>query len=205
MDFNKNFNRVKIGDIYLDASIREGHKLSGKITSHPVETGIDVTDNYRVDPRAISISGIITNTPLEPLPGSTDRVADTWATLQSYFDNSEVINIVTSLKVYESMVLTSLSVTRDAKSSQVLNFTADAKELRFVSTEYTRAVRVKKVKKPKPSKPTKGDQTAETPAAQEPANKGNRPVKPANTTQKKTAAKKMGDLRFNPRATFVPD
>lgn len=64
--------------IYLDAAVNEQHVTSAEVTSHPVEpsaTGsINVTDYIRPMPKRISITGLITNTPLAT-PKSQSRGA----------------------------------------------------------------------------------------------------------------------------------
>jgi len=55
----------KIGEIQLDANVRETPKYENEVTQYPIETGSDITDNNRILPDKLSIEGIVTNTPLE--------------------------------------------------------------------------------------------------------------------------------------------
>lgn len=48
----------------VDATISEDHSLSAKVTQSNIEDGSDVSDHVIVDPRALSISGIISDTPI---------------------------------------------------------------------------------------------------------------------------------------------
>jgi hypothetical protein len=160
--------------IVLDASIQEGHMIQGDVTDHPVETGADVVDHYRVKPRTITIDGIITNTPIETgfvgstavasvtaiANGDADPVTNAWEELQRFFDQAVVLKIETSLKVYENMVLTSLSVNRTASTGNELRFNASARAIRFVQTEEAEAIQIPKTttgqkQKPKGKKTTK--------------------------------------------------
>ncbi len=62
----------------LDVSISETHSLESEITQHPVEVGIDITDNIRNKPRPLRIDGVVTDTPsgldaLLVVPGLINR------------------------------------------------------------------------------------------------------------------------------------
>jgi len=46
-----------------DVTLSEGHLVQNKITFFPVEEGGDIADHVRTEPRSISISGLITDTP----------------------------------------------------------------------------------------------------------------------------------------------
>lgn len=56
---------VQIGSIWIDVSISETYALSAEVSDHPVERGVDVTDNIRPTPRTIRIEGLVTNHPIE--------------------------------------------------------------------------------------------------------------------------------------------
>lgn len=55
-------------DILFDASPARQHHVTAQVTQHPVEKGSPVTDYIRPLPRTISIDGLITNTPIGPVP-----------------------------------------------------------------------------------------------------------------------------------------
>lgn len=154
-DITGGADRVAIGEpggdpIIVDASVRETHSVSGQISDHPVESGIDIVDHYRVLPRKVQIEGVITDTPIATgFPGTTlinsaaglingdeKPSVNAWLELQRFFDKAVVVNIRTSLRLYENMVLTDLSVTRDTKTAQGLHFTVSGREVRFVDTEF---------------------------------------------------------------------
>lgn len=66
---------TEIGSIFLDASIDEGHTMSAQATSHPVETGANITDHVHADPRAVRIEGLITNHPIDLPPSHAAGVS----------------------------------------------------------------------------------------------------------------------------------
>jgi len=176
---------VTIGEVTVDASISEGHYVSADVSDHPVERGSDITDHVRKRNPSLSIEAIITNTPLGtsyPLQtaiGSAtaaanddDPVLNAWNEIRRYFDESVLVDIVTSLHVYKSMALTEFNVQRDAENGrEVLHFTVQAQELRIVSTETMEALQLKEA------------EPETTTVEQEKADKGNQPTEDANDSE----------------------
>lgn len=57
---------VGLGDVVsVDATITEVHTANTELTSHPVETGANITDHARQNPREVQIDGFITNSPID--------------------------------------------------------------------------------------------------------------------------------------------
>ena len=146
-------SRASIGEIggdpiVLDASVSETHSVSGEVSDHPVETGVDIVDHYRVLPRGLQLEGVVTNSPLTVqypgaslinsaiglINGDVDPSANAWKELQRFFDKAVVLDISTSLENYTNMVLTSLDVTRNSGTTNGLFFTLTAREIKFVDT-----------------------------------------------------------------------
>lgn len=71
--------------------------------------------------------------------------------LRDLRDNPRLITIVTGLRKYTNMLLTSLKVPREAKTGEALNFTAKFKEVRLATTTTT----VVSTKQPKAKAPKK--------------------------------------------------
>jgi hypothetical protein len=126
--------RAQVGLLRFDASLSENHLRSATLTDFPVEAGADITDHIRVDPESLEINGVISNTPIvylaslqaeSPIEGDLtsveDRVEAAYKELQRMQDEGELVTVVTSLREYENMALTSLSVTRDVTNGNVLN------------------------------------------------------------------------------------
>lgn len=153
--------QTSIGDVHVDCAERQRHGKTGTLTEHAVDSGTPVSDHYRVDPDEVEIQGIISNTPLTGIPGaaavnsfssadSGDLTPSQIAlqTLESYFDNAEIIEIKTRRKEYTDMVLTSLTVEDEARTAGGLFFTIRARKIRIVSTEEGEAI-AKPAKNPK--------------------------------------------------------
>ncbi len=135
----------KIDSLVLDAVIQETHSYTNTITSHPVETGFDVSDHSRPEPDKITLECVVTSTPLDGSDSQVDeqRVADALAKLDDLRMNGTLVTVVTSLKQYSSMGVESITVTRDVKTGAALKFTAALKFVRVVSNKLTKVAKSK--------------------------------------------------------------
>lgn len=170
--------KAQVGFVELDASLSETHSMSAEPTNHPVEAGFEITDHIRKKPDSIQITGVVTDTPLvylaslqTPSPLANDHLTPVtyradlaYAELQRIMNEGETVEVVTSLRSYENMALTSLSVTRDAASGNVLNVSMDLREIIVARSETVSApTPVTEANAP----PRDGGQQAVTPASPE--------------------------------------
>lgn len=65
----------ELSSMVLDATLKEVFTATAEPTQHPIEKGADITDHVIVKPNGLSISGIISETPLGDFPGSLVRAA----------------------------------------------------------------------------------------------------------------------------------
>lgn len=150
---------AKIDQLVLDASVTESHTGEVEVTEHPVEQGANIADHARPKPDSVTIEGIVSNTPLshaqatritesqgvtfettslaDAIAGQAGNAESALATLRDLKDNPRLVTIVTALHTYDSMILISLSVPRDARSGDALRFTATFRQVRLVSNKTT--------------------------------------------------------------------
>lgn len=92
-----------VGSISFDLLISENLTLESEVTSHPIETGANVSDHVRNLPRKGSLIGLVTNYPLnalntlvvDPLPqGFLDKVGSLGGT---FLQNVAALNPLTAL------------------------------------------------------------------------------------------------------------
>jgi len=127
----------KIGQILIDAFLRESHEHKAKITEHPIESAFSFIDHVYAESPKISVEGIISNTPMSflglPLINSAqnwfnnksnNRAKEIIGEIEEIFYNKKPITIITSLKVYEDMVLESFSVSLASMDAIRFNFAA---------------------------------------------------------------------------------
>lgn len=136
--------QFRIGELSIDAVIKECHELRSQVTEHPIESGASFCDHVSNLPATIQLEGIISNTPLTligvtALTSLSNFIADqsnniaeqAYKTLEDIFAKRTPISISTSLKDYDNMVLESLSVERGGGLWDSLHFRATAKQIRI--------------------------------------------------------------------------
>lgn len=150
-----------IGDVSLDCTVSETHNATATVTDHPVESGSTITDHIRPEPLQLTITGIVSNTPigtkkLQIVSSEIGRIraddtvlghAETAAKkLEEIRLSAKPVKVVTRLRTYENMAMLSLSIPRDAKTGNALNFTMQFKQIRIVTNRTTRVVTAKSSK-----------------------------------------------------------
>ncbi len=136
--------QFRIGELTIDAVIKESHELRAQITEHPTENGESFCDHVSSLPTSVQLEGIISNTPLTligltAVTSLTNYITDrsnnmaelAYKTLEDIFAKRTPISISTSLKDYDNMVLESLSVERGGGATESLRFRATAKQVRI--------------------------------------------------------------------------
>jgi hypothetical protein len=159
---------AQLGTLVLDASITESHQAEVEVTEHPVEQGANIADHTRAKPESLTLEGLISNTPLnrtqtrrlveslgvvfesnsaeDAVFGQPGRAEAAYVTLREIKEAGQLITVVTGLRVYEDMVMTSLLVPRDARTGEALRFTASFKQIRLVKNKTTTQVVAKEPK-----------------------------------------------------------
>lgn len=137
--------------LVFDATIEEQHTITATVTNFPVETGYSISDNIRLEPRILTITGYISNHPIwfSDLSAHTlmqpnyfnassasssiqDRVQMTFNLLEDLTTNFIPISITTTLprkNRYQNMYITNVTCPREANSSDYLKFTITAQKL----------------------------------------------------------------------------
>ena len=123
--------------IDVTPNVNLSHSMA--VTSFPVEGGATISDHAQKLPEVVTISGIISSTPLRvisftPIIGDA-RPRAGFEILTELEDSSELVRIVTDLKTYDSMALTNLSAPRRADTKHAVFFTATFTEITVVSSE----------------------------------------------------------------------
>ncbi len=103
--------------IELDASISQSHELGAEVTDHPVEDGVDITDHVRPKPARVTIQGVVSAHPLVA-DGQTveaGREIDAWAVLEEIILQRLPVTLVTTLRVYQDVILLAVSTIRQGE------------------------------------------------------------------------------------------
>ena len=140
-----------IGGIAIQAILEEAHVARLEVTEHPVESGAPISDHSFVRPKEVQLRCGWSNASPEALLGSaavtslfaggglavSDYVSSVYSQLLALQESGQRFSISTTLRTYDNMVVTSLQVTRDEKTSQALMVSATCKEVLIASTQST--------------------------------------------------------------------
>ncbi len=128
----------------LDVAVSEEHGFESDVTSYPIEDGSNTTDHVHNSPLTVTIEGVVSDTPIGAIrdtrAGTTLPSDDALAHLKRIREAREPVTIETSLGVYDNMVMTALTVPRDARTGHALRFTAAFTQVTIVENERTTVV-----------------------------------------------------------------
>jgi hypothetical protein len=166
-------SKARLGELQVDAFIRESHAFSNDISEHPIESGGAIVDHIHNKAVSLSLDGIISNTPMSLLgltaidsanrflsKESNNFAEMAFKKIEELFLKREPIVIATSLKTYANMVLEGLSIERGGGLYDSLMFTCTAKQIQIVSQNLI-AIPQPKAKRAQP-KQKKGLQETKT-------------------------------------------
>lgn len=116
------------GSIVFDTIVQEDHRYTSKVTSYPIETGTIISDHILKDPDVVSLSGIVSDTPLNIL-APFNRSQAAFNQLVSLQARRIVVDVVTGIKVYKNMAITKLEVPRNINTGQTLTFNIEFQKI----------------------------------------------------------------------------
>ena len=143
--------------ISVDASVSEEHVTSCEPTDNPVEGGAKITDHVQLNPKQLTIEGVISDSPLgfavigniqnmaravATVFGNSVRSIDAYNELVELQESRIPFTVVTGLKRYENMILTNLSVPRTVETGRAIHFKAVMREIKIVNSEVTPSVNI---------------------------------------------------------------
>jgi hypothetical protein len=150
-----------IATIVLDASVSELHEGSVAITDHPVETGVDVSDHIRPQPKPLRIEGFLSDVPLTAAgvgrfsagshsraPATPGRAAVLLTDLEAVRDAGTLVTVLTGLRRYADYAIVSISTTRDKTLAGALRFTMQLREVLMVDVEVVELPKIAAAKAP---------------------------------------------------------
>ncbi|RLC88272.1 MAG: hypothetical protein DRJ03_03225 [Chloroflexi bacterium] len=131
--------RLNIGGVTFDGILSTGHENTLRITTNPIEFGADVADHAVIEPRRITVVGIVSDHPLSlsnvvrNITGVVESVgglfnndtAPSGISVRAYADLREVmesripLTLETNLANYDNMMLVEMKVDRDKETSKV--------------------------------------------------------------------------------------
>lgn len=106
---------ILIDGFEIDCAEQEQHAFDSEVTEHPVENGADIADHIRARPVTVTMSGIVSDTPIGDLASRRALFSrpseEAYTRLLAIRDRRQPVTITTSLGTFERMALSSLSST----------------------------------------------------------------------------------------------
>lgn len=131
--------------LLIDVTLSEEHTFESDITDYPVESGGTISDNIRPKPITVTIEGLVTNTPLDPMRtqrGDEDQAAKSaqtaFAYLMGVYTKRDTVTLRTSLGTFKKMGLASLTVPRSKEIGDALRFNARFQQIMVVTNARVR-------------------------------------------------------------------
>lgn len=145
----------QIGSITVDATISEDHKFTNRVTDFPIEDNAFISDHVIQVPEQLTLKGFITNSPIEYASGlrsgiKPERVNDAFIGLMQIAgydyplqpaspsvvrNSAKLVSVVTGLRSYDNMIVSSLSVPRNDKTGNSMEFTITLKHVNETKVE----------------------------------------------------------------------
>lgn len=139
----------------FSATMDETHSGDADIVTHPIEGDAygnirDVTDHIRPRSETVQLNAVISNTPIIALASlRAPRILDSndfrengeaaYRQLKTWKNRGTLLSLFTTLEVYESMVIKSISVVRDVDRSDSVFVSLTLQEIFISVTETTAA------------------------------------------------------------------
>ena len=127
---------VNIGGIACDAMIHHELGMETDIPDYPVEEGFSVQDTMILKPKTLTLTVIVSNTPITFRSGaSPTRVQQVAARFQELYTRRELITVTSSKGVFKNMGITSLSLPYDVSTKTSLEIPITLKEVLTTSSK----------------------------------------------------------------------
>ena len=125
-----NLQPVNIGGIECDALIHHELAMEAEIPDYPVEEGYSVQDTMILKPRTLSLTVIVTNTPITfRSHASPGRVQEVAARFQELYLSRQLITVTSAKGSFQNMGITSLSLPYDVSTKTSLEIPITLKEV----------------------------------------------------------------------------
>ena len=125
--------------ITLDATLDVNITHTLLVTDFPVEDGADISDPAQKQPVSVTLRSLVSATPLRIFSFNIiigdARPRAAFEVLEELQNSKELVRIVTDLRTYDTMMLTSFNAPRRQDTKNALLFTAVFREVRLVSSQ----------------------------------------------------------------------
>lgn len=127
--------------VVADAITQVNPKHTSKVSSHPVETGVNISDHITKENVVIDIMGEFSNNPVRITQGNlvnyqnNSRDQEAWGVLYKLWNQESSITVVSRFQVYEDCYITSLVPLDETDTGETLRFSMTLEQVRFAQLE----------------------------------------------------------------------
>lgn len=183
---------VNIGGIECDALIHHELQLENQIPDYPVEEGFSVQDTIIQNPKTLTLTVVVTNTPITFREhASPNRVQEIAERFQELYKSRQLITVTSSKGVFQNMGITSISLPYDVSTKTSLEIPITLKEV-LTTTAKTVAI---------PSEYGRGGDTGTTAGTASTSSYGNSGTTGSNVvgnaTNSVNSSEKDGSIAYN--------
>ena len=120
----------------FDTTTSEAYNGNASWTRFPVEgAGIDISDHVELQPRTISLQGVVTDTPLNQPNAEPNRAARAFETAMALRDAGQLVTVDTGLGAFANYGIEGVGAPRTPAGGQALRFTIDLVEVRITLSQ----------------------------------------------------------------------
>ena len=121
-----------VGSVQLDLLLSEQHSLGSTVSEFPVEDGSVLSDHIQLNLRVGKLKGLVSNYSMQDEGGDgvTNRAMNAWSLFKALWARRETATIVTSLELYEDVVVTNVSTERSSGTGDALEFDVSFQEFK---------------------------------------------------------------------------
>lgn len=120
------------GNFFFDAVFSTDHSANLTVTQHPVQSGASISDHAFMEPDEVSIEIGMTDVASGSSDGSS-RSVNAYTQLRAIMELREPVTLITRLKTYSDMIITSISAPDDVKTMNALRASIYFHRLHIVS------------------------------------------------------------------------
>jgi len=118
------------GKFYFDAVFSTEHQASVTATNHPVQQGASISDHSYIEPDEVTIDIGMTDVMND---AGSDHSVNAYTTLRAIMEKREPVTLVTRLRTYQNMLITSMSAPDDQSTMNALRATIMFTHINIVS------------------------------------------------------------------------
>lgn len=122
----------------LDVTVNLAPQYASTVTKNPIETGGVMSDHIDLQPKKLSVAGIITDSPSIFLAffrqGSEKPSQRAYTFLEGIATSRETVHVFTPFGDFLDMVMVGFNPTKDKSTGRALRFTANFEEARFANS-----------------------------------------------------------------------